>query len=347
VPGFLKRQFEINDAGQKVPVPATLAQQIVASNDKDNSGTLFPEASRLTVADVNKILEQGVAAALNTRALIREPDGVPARVHLSVVDRDGDLLASFRMDDGPNFGYEVSVQKARTAAFFSDDNHAFSTRALGFMSQAFFPIGIAKNSSVEGPFFEIQDRLFLTGIASSGNALADEPPTSTNFRPMVGPNNTVRNPLRNGITVFPGGEPLYKNGVFVGAIGISGDGVDQDERIGFEGAQGFRPETSRGIRSDELNDQDIIDFMTGRVQRLVDLYDLNADSNLLAQIAAVPNGPPAFGIKVNGQLQPALFPIDQRDESQLPARFRERMEEGFHDFRLPYIRLPRNPERFK
>ena len=32
--------------------------------------------------------------------------------------------------------------------------------------------------------------------------------------------------LPNGITIFPGGFPLYRNGVLIGAIGISGDGVD-------------------------------------------------------------------------------------------------------------------------
>jgi hypothetical protein len=29
----------------------------------------------------------------------------------------------------------------------------------------------------------------------------------------------------NGITIFPGGFPLYRNGVLITAIGISGDGV--------------------------------------------------------------------------------------------------------------------------
>ena len=97
---------------------------------------------------------------------------MPARVHIAVVDRDGDLLGVFRMDDGPNFGYDVAIQKARTAAFFSDDNHAITTRALGFMSQKFFPIGINENSPVGGPFFEVQDRLFLTGIATNPTVLA-------------------------------------------------------------------------------------------------------------------------------------------------------------------------------
>jgi hypothetical protein len=38
-----------------------------------------------------------------------------------------------------------------------------------------------------------------------------------------------------------GSVPLYKNGVLVGAIGISGDGVDQDDLIGAAGANGFSP----------------------------------------------------------------------------------------------------------
>ena len=48
-------------------------------------------------------------------------------------------------------------------------------------------------------------------------------------------------PIRNGITIFPGGVPLYKNGVLVGAIGVSGDGVDQDDNITFAGTKNFRP----------------------------------------------------------------------------------------------------------
>ena len=38
--------------------------------------------------------------------------------------------------------------------------------------------------------------------------------------------------LPNGITVFPGGFPLYRNGQLIGAVGISGDGVDQDDIVG-------------------------------------------------------------------------------------------------------------------
>ncbi len=35
--------------------------------------------------------------------------------------------------------------------------------------------------------------------------------------------------VNNAIGTFPGGFPLYRNGVLIGAIGISGDGVDRDD----------------------------------------------------------------------------------------------------------------------
>jgi len=47
--------------------------------------------------------------------------------------------------------------------------------------------------------------------------------------------------FRNGIITFPGGVPLYRNGALVGGIGVSGDGVDQDEAVAFGGAAGYEP----------------------------------------------------------------------------------------------------------
>jgi len=39
----------------------------------------------------------------------------------------------------------------------------------------------------------------------------------------------------NGMQIFPGGFPIYKGDQLVGAIGVSGDGVDQDDMIGYLG----------------------------------------------------------------------------------------------------------------
>jgi hypothetical protein len=56
----------------------------------------------------------------------------------------------------------------------------------------------------------------------------------------VAPCTSIPN-LPNGIQIFPGSMPLYKNGVLVGAIGISGDGVDQDDLIAAAGGAGYAP----------------------------------------------------------------------------------------------------------
>jgi hypothetical protein len=55
--------------------------------------------------------------------------------------------------------------------------------------------------------------------------------------------------LPNGITIFPGGFSLYRNGVIIGAIGVSGDGVDQDDLISASGAASFLPVPA--VRADQ------------------------------------------------------------------------------------------------
>ena len=53
---------------------------------------------------------------------------------------------------------------------------------------------------------------------------------------MIGNSNR-----EHGIIQFPGGLPLYKSGQLVGGLGVSGDGVDQDEDVAKGGAAGFVP----------------------------------------------------------------------------------------------------------
>ena len=57
----------------------------------------------------------------------------------------------------------------------------------------------------------------------------------------------------NGITAFPGSTPLYKSGILVGGLGISGDGVDQDDYVANAGAAGYLPDPS--IRADQIEYQ--------------------------------------------------------------------------------------------
>ena len=76
-------------------------------------------AQALTAAEVQQVLASALQLANRSRAQIRQPAGSPARVSISVVDTNGVLLGLVRSRDAPVFGIDVSLQKARTAAFLS------------------------------------------------------------------------------------------------------------------------------------------------------------------------------------------------------------------------------------
>jgi uncharacterized protein GlcG (DUF336 family) len=213
----------------------------------------FPvvSGSLLTAAEVQQIIDQAEAQAARTRAAIRRPIGSPARVFISIVDTDGSVLGIWRTPDATLFSFDVSAQKARTALAFSDPGNvdfggrirtilsisasqplAVTTRAVGFLAQDFFPPGIDRNTLgepvVPGPLWEGAEFAYQARLALEAGLP----------------------PFGNGITIFPGGVPLYKNGQLAGAIGVSGDGVDQDDLIASSGSTGF--EAPAGIRCDQF-----------------------------------------------------------------------------------------------
>jgi len=227
--------------------------------------------SQLSADEVVRILTQAAQQAARTRAAIRQPLGSAARVSIAIVDVDGRLLGHFRTADAPVFGFDVAVQKARTASFFSrrgagdelrraglavylgdglplDGSVAFTSRAVGFLAQPLYPPGI--DGTDAGPFSSPRAEWspFNTGLQldlvedalSSFLATLRSPGTCSAAIPA----------LANGITIFPGGVPLYKNGTLAGAIGVSGDGVDQDDLIASAGAAGFDAPAER--RCDQL-----------------------------------------------------------------------------------------------
>ena len=67
-----------------------------------------------------------------------------------------------------------------------------------------------------------------------------------------------RNRLQNGLQIFPGGVPIYRGTQLIGAIGVSGDGIDQDDMISFLGLQnaairvGGISQAPAAIRSDQI-----------------------------------------------------------------------------------------------
>ncbi len=229
-------------------------------------------SNSLTATDVNTIISHAAQQANITRSAIRQPLGSNAHVSIAVVDTSGVVLGLFRQTDAPVFGFDVSVQKARTAAFYSgagagaalraagfgsyadranadglklDGSVAFTDRAGGFLHRPFFPDGI--NNTAAGPFSRQLSEwsVFNLGLQTDLIKANLEATLSGAIVPC-----TAVSGLANGIQIFPGSAPLYKNGVLVGAIGISGDGVDQDDLIAGAGSTGYAPPAA--MRSDQV-----------------------------------------------------------------------------------------------
>ncbi len=203
----------------------------------DDPSTVPLGATRLSGTEVSNLLAAAANRARTTRAGIRLPRGQVAQVFITVVNNPNSngvppvVLGTFCTSaHATRFSWDVAVQKARTAVFFSATNRAYSARTVGFLAQSNYPPGI--DGTQPGIFFGLQERFSIT---NSTAILATNPvngavfTTSTNVNPN----------LPNGITIFPGGFPLYRNGVLIGAIGVSGDGVDQDDLIAASGASLF------------------------------------------------------------------------------------------------------------
>jgi len=161
------------------------------------------------------------------------------------------VLGTFRTGEATLFSWDVAVQKARTTLFYSRHDFlgfgldiAMSTRCVGFLAQKFYPPGIDGNNP--GPFFTEQDK--LSGFSGTEPKLTFTATADFSSPPL---RNGIRLDLPDGITIFPGGFPLYRNGVLVGAIGVSGDGVDQDDIVGASGTHDFL--APNAIRSDQFN----------------------------------------------------------------------------------------------
>lgn len=195
-------------------------------------------------------MDRAVVRANLTRAQIRLPLGSTTRMIIGVTDRTGRILAAFRMPDATMFSLDVAIAKARNAFYFSSaagydqlrqtlerggqgyrweplppagKGWAITNRTLSFGGQPLFPPGIEtpgdRSSGRTGPWFD----LFVsdaTAPCSRGDSPDASPP---------------------GIVWFPGSAPLYRGGELVGGVGVSGDGVEQDDYVTAAAAQGFEP----------------------------------------------------------------------------------------------------------
>jgi uncharacterized protein GlcG (DUF336 family) len=196
----------------------------------------------LSSTDVQTILDNAEATASLTRAAIRLPIGSRTRMVIAVADLDGTIIGLRRMPDATVFSIDVAASKARNMVYFNSSARAtadlnpvpmgtaVTNRTISFGAQPFFPPGI--DGSAPGPFFN----LYVQDLAN--------PCTQ-------GMQSGAANGNKSGIVFFPGSAGLYRNSMLVGGLGISGDGVDEDDYVTSGGTKGF--EAPESIRADQIS----------------------------------------------------------------------------------------------
>jgi uncharacterized protein GlcG (DUF336 family) len=189
--------------------------------------------TNLTAANVDAIVQRAIATAKKTRALIRLPLNSYARMVIAVADTDGSILALYRMPDATVFSIDVAVAKARNVVWFSSGHDlpvpattAVTNRTLNFGAQPFYPPGI--DSSVfhpkPGPWYQSLFVKDLLNPCTQGSQLT--------------------NANQNGIVFFAGASPLYRSSSLIGGLGVSGDGIEQDDYVTYFAAGEFLPPQS-------------------------------------------------------------------------------------------------------
>jgi uncharacterized protein GlcG (DUF336 family) len=202
----------------------------------------------LSATQVDAIVQRAVAAAKRTRAQVRLPLNSYTRMIISVADTDGTILAHYRMPDSLFDAVDVVLAKARNVAYFnsSDPNvrndlpgvaagYWVTGRTIGFGAQPLYPPGIDSNvfDLGPGPWYST---LFLPNIANTCSQGSQAP-----------------NPNQNGVTFFGGSTPLVLNGKLVGGLGVSGDGIEQDDYVAYLGAGDLLPPTDKWADQLKIN----------------------------------------------------------------------------------------------
>lgn len=153
-----------------------------------------------------------------------------------------------------------------------DGTIAWSARSIGNFARPYYPDGI-QSSADTGPLSKpagqwsvfstglqldvslnslLQHVLFVAGVVGSdvtpGCAGTDIAVNGTGaLTGTITKIGTAGTRLANGLQIFPGGMPIYRNGTLVGAIGVSGDGVDQDDMIAFLGLDEAGVQLASGV----------------------------------------------------------------------------------------------------
>jgi hypothetical protein len=150
------------------------------------------------------------------------------------------------------FADYVTAAKAflNDANAFDDGRIAYAARSVGSITRPFYPDGI--ETAPEGPFSKPRGEWspFSTGLqldlannailahvlfAAGAPGAVDIGKNCAGFDLSGGVATVTDRRVANGLQIFAGGVPIFRDSTLVGGIGVSGDGVDQDDMIAFLG----------------------------------------------------------------------------------------------------------------
>ncbi|MES2684349.1 MAG: heme-binding protein [Pseudomonadota bacterium] len=127
------------------------------------------------------------------------------------------------------------------------DGIAYGNRSIGNAARPYFPDGITE-SGEHGPVsktiaswsvfstglqFDLANSALIKHASFVLGAGSDVTPGSCTEMPA--PAGASMSRLGNGLQIFAGGVPIHRGNQLVGGVGISGDGIDQDDMIAFLG----------------------------------------------------------------------------------------------------------------
>jgi uncharacterized protein GlcG (DUF336 family) len=190
----------------------------------------------------------------------------------AVADLDGEVLGLYRMQDATYFSIGVAVAKARNMTYYSggavtaldqvpldsvgpQQELAFTNRTFRFLAEPRFPDGVDGTAAglfsiLRHPAISLstaENDVDIDAASFSDGGAGDNVLGFTRFIPernFHAP-DSLASPIQNqnGVVFFPGAGPLYDDDgtTLLAGLGVSGDGVDQDDVVTAFAARGFEP----------------------------------------------------------------------------------------------------------
>ena len=110
---------------------------------------------------------------------------------------------------------------------------AYGNRGVGNLARPFFPDGITGTAA--GPLSVAAPNWSVFNVGLQLDLVFNAIVASVTSPSLISTDCVGGNRLANGMQIFPGSVPIYRGNLLVGAIGVSGDGIDQDDMVAFLG----------------------------------------------------------------------------------------------------------------